>query len=156
MSIDVDSGGRFWPPNRNSPDENRALSRHREIEDLLAATDRTLVNLGRSDEAPTGFVIGNVFFQLLAEKESEFICAAMPGVRASSLWFIIAVYLEARQESRRWYELSDDDAQHIMRVLSLDQRPNKDEPLSRRALVLAYLLDHSGWAPSWFRPLPEA
>lgn len=156
MSAAVNSGGRFWPPNKNSPDVNRALSRYPQIEELLAAIDRALEGLGRSDEDPASLADGNNFYLLLAEVGSEWICANLPRVRSASLWFIVAVYLEARQAPRCWYELSDDHAGHIAWVLSLEERPHEDTPLCRRALVIAYLMDREGWAPDWFRPLAEA
>lgn len=156
MPTDVDSGGCLWLPNRNSPAVNRALSRYPAIDDLLTAIDRARVNLGWSDEVPASLADGNKLFRLFTEVGSEWICAALPHVRASSLWFIVAVYLEARQEPLCWYELSDDHANHIVWVLSLKEKRHDDTPLSPRALVLAYLMDHDGWAPPWFRPLAEA
>ena len=156
MSAAVNSGGRFWPPNKNSPDVNWAIGRYPQLEELLVAIDRAITNLGWDSESPAAIANGSTFFRLLSETGSEWICNKLQRVRPSSLWFIVATYLEARREPRCWYELSDDHAQHIMWVLSMDERPNEDDLLSRRALILAYLMDREGWAPDWFRPLPEA
>lgn len=156
MPPGVNSSDPFRSPRRNSAAENLAISRYPAVETLLAAIDRALVNLGLANEDPAGFADGNTIFQLLAEVGPDWICATLPRVSASSLWFIIAVYLEARREPMYWYELSDDHANHIVWVLSLKEKRHDDTPLSPRALVLAYLMDNDGWAPHWFRPPAEA
>lgn len=148
MSTDLNSRSLLRPACRNSPAENIALSRYPQIEDLLAAVERALINLGRADEPPASLADGNHFFQLLSEVGSEWICAKLPRVSAASLWFIVAAYLEARQEPRCWYELSDDHADHLVWVFSLEERPHEDEFLTRRELVLAYLTERNGWAPA--------
>lgn len=80
-------------------------------------------------------------------------------VNRRGAWFLVMAYLEARQEPRRWYSLSDDEASCLswmFPVQDSDRERHEDDELGPRELVALYLYERSGRAPDWFQPMPEA
>ncbi len=94
----------------------------------------------------------------IAEIIEESLAPIPEAVNRRGLWFLVMAYLDARQEPRRWYSLSDDEVSCLAWMFPEGNGGdrNEDDALRPRELVALYLYERAGRAPDWFQPMPEA
>lgn len=135
--------------------ESEILSRWAGIDSFLLRLGGRLDTLGGSGVDPP-IPFAWIPASLIVEITEELLLSTSEVVNRQGLWFLVMVYLDARQEPRCWYSLTDDEASCLSWMFSRGDDHNEDDELLPKELVALYLCERAGMAPDWFQPMPEA
>lgn len=135
--------------------ESKILTRWAGIDVFLLRLGERLDAFGRSGaDPPTSFTW--IPADLIVEATEELLASAAEDVNRQGLWFLVMAYLDARQEPRCWYSLTDDEASCLNWMFPRRGSHEEDDELLPKELVALYLCGRAGRAPDWFQPMPEA